>query len=84
MKMCLKDPTALFSIKQTDGPFPADSVLLHRGDSIVEMNKERVVIGDTQSHQLLRVNDEDVKAIEHLCGVGYERERRAMGGRCIE
>ncbi len=65
MKMCLKDPTALFSIKQTDGPFPADSVLLHRGDSIVEMNKERVVIGDTQSHQLLRVNDEDVKAIEH-------------------
>ena len=65
MKMCLKDPTALFSIKQTDGPFPADSVLLHRGDSVVEMNKERVVIGDTQSHQLLRVNDEDVSGIEH-------------------
>ena len=65
MKMCLKDPTALFSIKQTDGPFPADSLLLHRGDSIMEMNKERVVIGDTQSHQLLRVNEEDVKGIEH-------------------
>ena len=65
MKMCLKDPTALFSIKQTDGPFPADSVLLHRGGSIVEMNKERVVIGDTQSHQLLRLNDEDVSGIQH-------------------
>ena len=65
MTMCLKNPNALFSVKQTDGPFPADSLLLHRGDSIVEMNKERVVIGDTQSHQLLRVNDEDVKAIEH-------------------
>ena len=65
MKMCLKDPTSLFSIKQTDGPFPADSVLLHRGDSVVEMNKERVVIGDTQSHQLLRVNDEDVSGIQH-------------------
>ena len=65
MKMCLKDPTVLFSLKQTDGPFPADSVLLHRGGSIVEMNKERVVIGDTQSHQLLRVNEEDMKGIEH-------------------
>ena len=65
MTMCLKNPNALFSVKQTSDPFPADSVLLHRGDSIVEMNKERVVIGDTQSHQLLRVNDEDVKAIEH-------------------
>ena len=65
MDMCLKDPTALFSIKQTDDPFPADSVLLHRGDSIVEMNKERVVIGDTQSHHLLRVNDEDVSGIQH-------------------
>ena len=65
MDMCLKDPTALFSIKQTDDPFPADSVLLHRGDSIVEMNKERMVIGDTQSHQLLRVNDEDVSGIQH-------------------
>ena len=65
MKMCLKDPTALFSIKQTDGPFPADSVLLHRGGSIVEMNKERVVIGDTQSHQLLRVNEEDLSGIQH-------------------
>ena len=63
--MCLKDPTALFSIKQTDGPFPADSVLLHRGDSIMEMNKERVVIGDIQSHRLLRVNNEDVSGIEH-------------------
>ena len=65
MKMCLKDPTVLFSLKQTAGPFPADSVLLHRGDSVVEMNKERMVIGDTQSHQLLRVNNEDVKGIEH-------------------
>ena len=65
MKMCLKDPASLFSLKQTSDPFPADSLLLHRGDSIVEMNKERMVIGDTQSHQLLRVNDEDVKAIEH-------------------
>ena len=65
MDMCLKDPTALFSIKQTDDPFPADSVLLHRGDSIMEMNKERVVIGDTQSHHLLRVNDEDVSGIQH-------------------
>ena len=65
MKMCLKDPTVLFSLKQTDGPFPADSVLLHRGDSIMEMNKERVVIGDTQSHHLLRVNDEDVSGIQH-------------------
>ena len=63
--MCLKDPTALFSIKQTDGPFPADSVLLHRGGSIVEMNKERVVIGDTQSHQLLRSNEEDLSGIQH-------------------
>ena len=65
MKMCLNDPTALFSIKQTDGPFPADSLLLHRGDSIMDMNKERVVIGDIQSHQLLRVNDEDVSGIQH-------------------
>ncbi len=65
MKMCLKNPNALFSVKQTDGPFPADSLLLHRGDSIVEMNKERMVIGDTQSHQLLRVNDEDVSGIQH-------------------
>ena len=65
MKMCLKDPASLFSLKQTSDPFPADSLLLHRGDSIVEMNKERVVIGDTQSHQLLRVNDEDMKGIEH-------------------
>ena len=65
MTMCLKNPNALFSVKQTDGPFPADSVLLHRGDSIVEMNKERVVIGNTQSHQLLRVNDEDVSGIQH-------------------
>ena len=65
MTMCLKNPNALFSVKQTDGPFPADSVLLHRGDSIMEMNKERVVIGDTQSHQLLRVNDEDVSGIQH-------------------
>ena len=65
MKMCLKDPNALFSIKQTDGPFPADSLLLHRGDSIMDMNKERVVIGDIQSHQLLRVNDEDVSGIQH-------------------
>ena len=65
MKMCLKDPASLFSLKQTSDPFPADSLLLHRGDSIVEMNKERMVIGDTQSHQLLRVNDEDVSGIQH-------------------
>ena len=65
MKMCLKDPTALFSLKQTGDPLKVDCALLHRGDSIVEMNKERVVIGDTQSHQLLRVNEEDVKGIEH-------------------
>ena len=65
MKMCLKDPTALFSLKQTGDPLKVDCALLHRGHSIVEMNKERVVIGDTQSHQLLRVNDEDVSGIQH-------------------
>ena len=65
MKMCLKDPTALFSLKQTGDPLKVDCALLHRGHSIVEMNAERVVIGDTQSHQLLRVNDEDMKGIEH-------------------
>ena len=65
MKMCLKDPASLFSLKQTSYPFPADSLLLHRGNSIVEMNKERMVIGDTQSHQLLQVNDEDVSGIQH-------------------
>ena len=31
----------------------------------MDMNKERVVIGDIQSHQLLRVNDEDVSGIQH-------------------
>ena len=65
MKMCLKDPNALFSLKQTGDPLKVDCALLHRGDSIVEMNEERMVIGDTQSHQLLRVNDEDVSEIEH-------------------
>ena len=65
MKMCLKDPNALFSLKQTGDPLKVDCALLHRGHSIVEMNAERVVIGDTQSHQLLRVNDEDMKGIEH-------------------
>ena len=61
----MNDPNALLSIKQIDGPFPVDSVLLHRGNSVVEMNKERMVIGDIQSHQLLRVNDEDVSGIQH-------------------
>ena len=65
MKMCLKDPTALFSLKQTGDPLKVDCALLHRGHSIVEMSKERVVIGDTHSHQLLRVDDEDVSGIEH-------------------
>ena len=62
--MCLKDPNALFSLKQTGDPLKVDCALLHRGDSIVEMNEERIVIGDTQSHQLLQVNDEDMKGIK--------------------
>ena len=64
--MCVNNPTALFSIKQTGNPLPVDCALLHCEDSVVlEMNEERIVIGDIQSHQLLRVNDEDVKGIEH-------------------
>ena len=64
--MCVNNPTALFSIKQTGNPLPVDCALLHCEDSVVlEMNEERVVIGDTQSHQLLRVNEEDMKGIEH-------------------
>ena len=64
--MCVNNPTALFSIKQTDDPLPVDCALLHCEDSVVlEMNEERIVIGDTQSHQLLRVNEEDMKGIEH-------------------
>ena len=64
--MCVSNPTALFSIKQTGNPLPVDCALLHCEDSVVlEMNEERIVIGDIQSHQLLRVNDEDVKGIEH-------------------
>ena len=64
--MCVNNPTALFSIKQTGNPLPVDCALLHCEDSVVlEMNEERIVIGDTQSHQLLRVNDEDMKGIEH-------------------
>ena len=64
--MCVNNPTALFSIKQTGDPLPVDCALLHCEDSVVlEMNEERVVIGDTQSHQLLRVNEEDMKGIEH-------------------
>ena len=66
MKMCLKDPNALFSLKQTGDPLKVDCALLHCEDSVVlEMNEERVVIGDTQSHQLLRVNEEDMSEIEH-------------------
>ena len=66
MQMCVNNPTALFSIKQTGNPLPVDCALLHCEDSVVlEMNEERVVIGDTQSHQLLRVNEEDMKGIEH-------------------
>ena len=64
--MCVNNPTALFSIKQTDDPLPVDCALLHCEDSVVlEMSEERIVIGDTQSHQLLRVNDEDVRGIQH-------------------
>ena len=64
--MCVNNPTALFSIKQTGNPLPVDCALLHCEDSVVlEMNEERVVIGDTQSHQLMRVNEEDMKGIEH-------------------
>ena len=64
--MCVNNPTALFSIKQTGNPLPVDCALLHCEDSVVlEMNEERVVIGDIHSHQLLRVNDEDMKGIEH-------------------
>ena len=64
--MCVSNPTALYSIKQTGDPLPVDCALLHCEKSVVlEMNKERIAIGDIQSHQLLRVNDEDVKAIEH-------------------
>ena len=66
MQMCVSNPTALFSIKQTGNPLPVDCVLLHCEDSVVlEMNAERIVIGDIHSHQLLRVNDEDMKGIEH-------------------
>ncbi|KAM7453388.1 hypothetical protein BLSTO_05865 [Blastocystis sp. subtype 1] len=66
VQMCVSNPTALFSIKQIGNPLPVDCALLHCEDSVVlEMNAERIVIGDTQSHQLLRVNDEDVKGIEH-------------------
>ena len=64
--MCLNDPNALLSIKKIDGPFPVDCALLHCEKSVVlEMNAERIVIGNIQSHQLLRVNDEDVSGIEH-------------------
>ena len=64
--MCVNNPTALFSIKQTGNPLPVDCALLHCEDSVVlEMNEERVVIGDIHSHQLLRVNEEDMKGIEH-------------------
>ena len=64
--MCVNNPTALFSIKQTGDPLPVDCALLHCEDSVVlEMNEERVVIGDIHSQQLMRVNEEDMKGIEH-------------------
>ena len=66
MKVCIDNPNALFSVKLSECSIGVDCVLFHGDDSIVlEMNEGRVVIGDTQSHQLLRVNDEDVSGIQH-------------------
>ena len=66
MELCFKDPTALLSVTLNKRAFQVDSVLLHRDDFIVlQMKEERVVIGDLVSHQLLRVNHDDVRDIEH-------------------
>ena len=55
MAMCLKDPASLLSMRMSECAFQVAAAVLHCEDSLViEMNEERVVIGDTQSHQLLR------------------------------
>ena len=83
--MCVNNPTALFSIKQTDDPLPVDCALLHCEDSVVlEMNEERVVIGDIQSHQLLRVNDEDMSVIQHNVVLDLSNEGERWDGDVLQ
>ena len=66
MAMCLKDPASLLSMRMSECAFQVVAAVLHCDDSLViEMNEERVVIGDTQSHQLLRSNEEDLSGIQH-------------------
>ena len=78
MKVCINNPNALLLVKLGECSIGVDCVLFHGDDSIVlEMNEERVVIGDIQSHQLLRVNDEDMNVIQHnvILDLSNEGER---------
>ena len=64
--MCFCNPKTLLSVELCKNEFLVDGMLLNCNESLVlAMNRERVVFADTQSHQLLRVNEEDVSGIEH-------------------
>ena len=81
MAMCLKDPASLLSMRMSECAFQVAAAVLHCEDSLViEMNEERVVIGDTQSHQLLRSNEEDLSGIEHNVVLGMKEKGERWEG----
>ena len=85
MKVCINNPNALLLVKLGECSIGVDCVLFHGDDSIVlEMNEERVVIGDIQSHQLLRVNDEDMSVIQHNVVLDLSNEGERWEGDVLQ